>query len=223
MLINRKDQVVTKWWSLQRLTFAYISNTSPTFGSQKWKKCWLGMSCPQGKFCNKEIPEAYRCGFLFSMGIFPTSPGVYHLPLKTIVQVASQSCFIGFICCRASKWHSAQTPRLYQFTVFCTVPSWKALPDEKIEWNRIELESLKPPINNANLFFNTTQWLCSDLRYCVFGNVSGLVVMLDQRFLLQEVFFSLPCLQIQKWKCQYSRQWFCYKSAWDALITQFSA
>lgn len=32
------------------------------------------MSCPQGKFCNKEIPEAYRRGFLFSMGIFPTSP-----------------------------------------------------------------------------------------------------------------------------------------------------
>lgn len=138
LLINRKDQVVTKWWSLQRLTFAYTSNTSPTFGSKEWKKCWVAMSCPQGKFCNKEIPEAYRCGFLFSMGIFPTSPGVYHPSLKTIVQVASQSCFIGSICCRANKWHSAQTPRLYQFTVFCTVQSWKALPDQKSQ-NWIEL------------------------------------------------------------------------------------
>lgn len=34
---------------------------------------------------------------------------------------------------------------------------------------------------------------------------------------------SLPCLQIEEWKCQYSSQWFCYKSAWDALITQFYA
>lgn len=126
---------VTKLWSLQRLTFACTSNTSPTFGSKKWKKCWVALSCPQGKFCNKEIPEAYRCGFLFSMKIFPTSLGVYHLSLKTIVQVASQSCFIGFVCCRANNWHSAQTPGLYQFTVFCTVQSWKACQMKKIELN----------------------------------------------------------------------------------------
>lgn len=48
------------------------------------------MSCvPRIKFHNKEIAEAYRCGFLFPVGLFPTSPGVYHLPLRTIVQVVS--------------------------------------------------------------------------------------------------------------------------------------
>lgn len=38
-------------------------------------------------FHNKETPEAYRCGFLFSMGMFPTSPGVCCLPLEIEVQV----------------------------------------------------------------------------------------------------------------------------------------